>query len=192
MSTNFFQLIYNHPLISEDDLNEIRNAHQKFYFCKGYVFLEEGKLANEYYLIESGLLRSFVVDYKGVEITTDFHGKNELSIEVSSFFQRVPTTENIVALTDGEVWKINFEIFQQLFHKIEGFREWGRLWMTKQLLTSKQRSIEMITKSAGERYLKLLHDSPEIIQLAPLKYIASYLGVTDTSLSRIRKETLHH
>lgn len=192
MNTDFFQFIYNHPLIKKADLREIKNAHQQINFSKGFNFLENGKMANEYYLIEDGLLRSYVHDFNGNEITTDFHGKKEISIEVSSLFQRIPTKENITALTNGKAWKIEFETFQELFHKIEGFREWGRAWMSKQLFILKQRSIEMLTKSATERYLKLLIEKPEIIKQAPLKHIASYLGKTDSSLSRIRKEILYN
>lgn len=190
MNSDFFQNIYNHPLIKKEDLKEIISAHQEIHFSKGYSFLESGKMSNEYYLMEKGLLRVYVHDYNGNEITTDFHGTQEISIEVSSLFQRLPTNENIVAVTKGKAWKIEFEIFQELFHKIEGFREWGRAWMARQLFISKQRSIDMLTKSATERYLLLLKEKPEIIQQVPIKYIASYLGITDTSLSRIRKEIL--
>ncbi len=190
MKADFFQNIYHHPLIKKDDLKKIIDAHQKINFSKGYLFLESGKMANEYYLIENGLLRVFVHDYNGNEITTDFHSTEEISIEVSSLFQRIPTKENISALTNGKAWKIEFETFQELFHEIESFREWGRAWMSQQLFISKQRSIDMLTKSATERYLKLINEKPEIIQQAPLKHIASYLGITDTSLSRIRKEIL--
>ncbi|MCQ0110201.1 Crp/Fnr family transcriptional regulator [Zhouia amylolytica] len=188
MNVDFFQSIYNHPLIRKIDLKDIISEHQKIRFSKGTVFLENGKMANEYYLIESGLLRAFVHDLNGNEITTDFHGENEISIEVSSLFQRIPTNENIVALTNGVAWKIEFQSFQELFHKIEGLREWGRAWMSKQLFSSKQRSIDIHTKSATERYLNLIKDKPKIIQQSPIKHVASYLGITDTSLSRIRKE----
>ncbi|MDO5524244.1 MAG: cyclic nucleotide-binding protein, partial [Bacteroidia bacterium] len=60
--------------------------------------------------------------------------------------------------------------------------------MAGELFRFKQRSIEMIAESATERYLKLIKEKPQVIRQAPLKYIATYLGVTDTSLSRIRKE----
>lgn len=188
MNFNFFQTIYNHPLIKADDLKEIIKNHQKINFSKGSFFLKKGQIANEYYLIESGLLRAYVHDFEGNEITTDFHGKNEISIEVSSLFQRIPTKENIVALTNGVAWKIEFETFQILYHKIASFNEWGRAWMSNQLFLSKERSIEMLTKSATERYLTLIAEKPEIVQQAPIKHIASYLGLTDTSLSRIRRE----
>lgn len=190
MKNNLFHSIYNHPALRKEDLREIIAAHEKIDFPKGEVFLESGKMANAYYLIESGLLRAFVHDFNGNEITTAFHCPGEISIEVSSLFQRIPTEENIVALTDGTAWKIEFDIFEALFHKIEGFREWGRAWMAQQLFVSKKRSIDMLTRSAADRYLSLLSDHPEIIKDAPLKHIASWLGVTDTSLSRIRKEIL--
>ena len=67
-------------------------------------------------------------------------------------------------------------------------REWGRAWFTFQLFTMKERSLGTITETAKNRYLKLMKDKPEILLNAPLKQIATFLGITDTSLSRIRKE----
>jgi len=187
MKEDLFHSIYNHPSIKKEELINIKDAHQRIDFEKGSLFLESGKMANEYYLIEKGLLRAYVHDFSGSEITTDFYTIGEISIEVSSLFQRIPTNENIIALTNGSAWKIEFETFQELYNKMECFREWGRAWMSEQLFISKQRSIEMLNKSATERYLILLNDKPQIIKQAPLKHIASYLGITDTSLSRIRK-----
>jgi CRP-like cAMP-binding protein len=76
MNTDIFQFIYNHPLIKKADLREIKNAHLQINFSKGSNFLENGKMKNEYYLIEDGLLRSYVHDFNESEITTDFQGKN--------------------------------------------------------------------------------------------------------------------
>lgn len=188
MKNQLFQSIYKHPSLTEADVIEIMEAHTKVEFLKGEAFLKIGKIANDYFLIEEGLIRSFAYDYNGNEITTDFYASGEIAIEVSSLFQRIPSNENIIALTDGCAWKIEFEVFQKLFHKIEGLREWGRAWMSNQLFISKQRSIDMLTKSATERYVMLIQERPHIIKEAPLKYIASYLGITDTSLSRIRKD----
>jgi hypothetical protein len=63
--------------------------------------------------------------------------------------------------------------------------------MAKELVHSKNRAIAMITEPATARYLRLIKEKPILIQQAPLKHIASYLGITDTSLSRIRKEIVH-
>lgn len=180
--------VYNHPLLKDDDLGQICRAHEKVLFQKNSFLLRNGQTANEYFVIESGLMRSFVMDTEGNDITTNFFAEGEIVIEVSSLFQRIPTRENIQALTDCTCWKIDFDVFQYLFHSMEGFSEWGRSWMAGELFRFKQRSVEMIAESATERYLKLIREKPHVIRQAPLKHIATYLGVTDTSLSRIRKE----
>lgn len=190
MTNYFFENIYSYPTISKEEYNEIKKAHTKIKFSKNDIIISSGKTCNEYYLVEEGILRSFVMNYNGDEITTDFFIEGDVLIDVSSLFQRIPAIENIQALTNSILWKIEYPAFQELFHNMEGFREWGRAWMSSQLLISKQRSIGMITLTATERYLNLIHEKPEIIQQVPLKHIATYLGITDTSLSRIRKEIL--
>ena len=192
MSHKALEICYDFPFFLSEELEEIFQAHEKVHFQKGEFILEEGNVANEYYILEKGLVRSFVNDFSGNEVTTNFFADNEIIIEVSSLFQRIPTQENIVCITDCECFKFTFENFEELFHKIPNLREWGRAWMSQELFASKQRSVEMFTLSATSRYLKLLEQKPQVVQFAPLKQIASYLGITDTSLSRIRKEIVSH
>lgn len=182
---------YQHPMLSEEDLQTIASDHQRIEIKKGSVLLGQGQIANEYYILESGLVRSFVFDYDGNEITTEFFVAGEIVIMPTSLFQRTPSQETVVAMTDSMLLKITFDDFQRLFHSLRGFSEWGRLWFTIQLFATKQRSLEMITTTATDRYLKLMKQKPQIMQYVPLKQIASYLGITDTSLSRIRKEITH-
>ena len=182
--------IYSHFLLSEENVTEIINAHQKISVAKGDFLLQENDIATEYYIVEKGLVRAFVNDFDNNEITTEFFIENEIVIIPSSLFQKIPSKENVQAITDCILWKINYDDFQELFHRLEGLREWGRDWFSYQLFLMKQRSLDRFTESASERYLKLLKEKPQIIQLAPLKQIASYLGITDTSLSRIRKDIL--
>lgn len=192
MENSILNNIYRHPDLKIQDLNLIFKAHERIEFERGDFFLEKGKMANEYFIIESGLARAFTHDYNGDEITTDFIGEHEIVIEVSSLFRRIPAQENLQALTNGVAWKIDFDIFQDIYHKSAGFNEWGRAWMSHQLFSLKQRHIEMISESASSRYIKLIKEKPQIIQQASLKHIASFLGVTDTSLSRIRKEIVQN
>ena len=185
---DIFKQVYQHFLLSETDIETIKLCHEKVSFKKGEFLLKEDEMADEYYLLEKGLVRAFVLDFDNNETTTEFFCENEIVIVPSSLFQRMPSKENLQTLTDCTLWKIDFEKFQELFHSIEGMREWGRAWFTFQLFTMKQRSLEMITETAKNRYLKLMKDKPEILLNAPLKQIATFLGITDTSLSRIRKE----
>lgn len=187
MSNPVLRKIYQHPDLGFEDLERVCRAHSTFEFNKGDYFLEKGKLANEYYIIDTGLVRAYTHDYKGDEITTGFIGTHEILIEVASLFQRIPSQENLQALTDGVAFKIDFENFQEIYHQSRGFNEWGRAWMAQQLFSIKQRHIDSVRISASDRYLKLLKERPQVIQYDSLKHISSFLGITDTSLSRIRK-----
>lgn len=188
MKNELLTQVYNHPLIEPHELTQLIAAHKKVSFKKGDYILKQSTISDGYLILESGLMRSFAYDYNGNDITTDFFCPYDIVIEVLSLFQRIPTTENIQALTDCECWKLDFDVFQELYHSIPGFSEWGRLWMTTSLFQFKQRSIDMVTISAKERYLHLIKEKPQVILHSPLKNIASYLGITDTSFSRIRKE----
>lgn len=151
-------------------------------------FLSEGSVSNEYLFLTSGYMRAFAFDIEANDITTSFYSPSQVVFEVSSFFNRTPSRENIVALTDCEGWCITFEELNRLFHSMPEFREFGRSVLVKGYASLKDRMLAMITTTAEERYARLQHEKPDILQHAALKHIASYLGVTDTSLSRIRRE----
>lgn len=186
--TTFFQTVYHHPLLRDNDYKVIGEAHTKIDLAPGTPLLEAGKTAREFYVIEEGLCRSFLYDYNGNEITIEYYCPGEILIESFSLFQRIPSNENFQAVSAVTAWKISYDAFQQLLQTVEGFREWGRNWATHQLFVLKQRSIQAFTISATDRYLQLIATRPAIIALSPLKHVASYLGITDSSLSRIRKE----
>lgn len=187
MASDFFASVYHGQRLSAKNYEDIACAHTRIEFAQNTLLLEIGKTAKEFYVIEQGLFRSFLYDLNGKEVTTGFYCPNDILIESMSLFQRSPSHENFQAITNGIAWKIDYGAFNQLLEEIEGFREWGRSWATNELFILKQRSINSLTVSATDRYLTLVNERPEIIKYAPLKYIASYLGITDTSLSRIRK-----
>lgn len=184
----FLRQLYKNSALTETELSMICSKHELITIPKGQFMLCESQYSNAYYCIEAGLLRTFVFDFNGNEITTSFIGDGEIAIDVTSLFHRLPAKENVQALTDVKAWRIKFDDFQELYHRIPNFNEWGRTWMAQQLVDLKEKSTAMITRSAKERYLQLIEKSPLIIKYAPLKHIATYLGITDTSLSRIRKE----
>ena len=185
---NALHTIYQHPLLTTADIDAICDAHKKVRFQKGDFIIKKGDISKSYLCITEGLVRSYVYDFDGNEISTGFNGKNEIAIDVVSLFHQIPSVEYVQALTDCEGYSIDLDQFQVLYHSIKGFSEWGRSWMSESLFQLKQRTIAMITDSAADRYRSLRTQHPQILQQAPLKHIASYLGITDTSLSRIRKE----
>jgi len=173
-------------------LNEESSAHiaEEFEFKelkKGDRFIKSGRIANEYLFLENGFIRSFVLDREGNEITLNFYSADEVVFEVASFFQRQPSQETFEATTECKGWILTYEKLNNLFHALPEFTEFGRAMLVKGFIGFKLRTLSLINKTAEERYEMLLKSKPEIFQHASLKYIASYLGVTDTSLSRIRK-----
>jgi len=152
--------------------------------------LKEGKINSEYIYLESGFMRSFVIDTKGDEVTVNIYKPGQIVFEVGSYFLRKPSTEYIETITECSIWFGKYETFQNLFHSLPEFREFGRAILVKSFISFKERTLAMITQSAKYRYEMLLQDSPDIFQYVPLKYISSYLGITDSSLSRLRKDLM--
>lgn len=182
------QFLLSTNLVSLQIAGEIASHFIAKEIYKNQFFLKEGRICNEYLFLESGFMRSFAFDTDGNDVTTSFYSDNQVVFEVSSFFNRAISRENIQALTDCKGWTLTYEQLNSLFHNLHEFREFGRHILVKGFSFLKTRMLSMITETAEERYETLLKTNPEIFKSAPLKYIASYLGITDSSLSRIRKE----
>lgn len=178
----------NTKLISLQTAAEIASHFQSKSIAKNELQLAEKRICDEYLFLEKGFMRSFAYDTEGNEVTTGFYSPGAIVFEVASFFNRTKSKENIQALTECSGYYIGYEELNTLFHTVPQFREFGRSILVKGFSGLKTRMLSMITETAEERYLFLLKTNPEIFQHAPLKNIASYLGITDTSLSRIRKE----
>jgi CRP-like cAMP-binding protein len=172
-------------------VEEIAAHFQQMRIAKNDYFIKKGRVSNNYLFLETGFIRAFTFDLDGNEVTTEFYSNNQIVLEVGSFFQQTVSRENFLALEDCTGWFITFDRLQILFHTIQEFREFGRMILVKGFISFKQRTISLINETAEQRYESLMKTRPEIFQKAPLKYIASYLGITDTSLSRIRREFSH-
>jgi CRP-like cAMP-binding protein len=173
--------------ISATQAADIAPAFRPRQLRRHELWLRAGKVSDEYLLLTSGFVRSFAHDPAGDEVTTGFYAGGQVVLEVSSFFMRTPSQENFQALTDCSGWSLTYAQLNGLFHARPEFREFGRGILVRGFATLKTRMLEMITTTAAARYEHLLATHPEIVQHAPLKDVASYLGVTDTSLSRLRK-----
>lgn len=185
---HFLRNIFSPADFKESELELILPKFVRRTFSKNDFLLEEGKTEHHYWFLESGFARSYVNDSEGNDITTHFYSQGDIIIDWPSFFLRAPTRENIQALTDCDCWQLDYEQFQQLFHGIETFREHGRKRLVNSYFTLKKHGVAIIADSAKERYLRLMQEKPQLIHNVSLQHIATYLGITKFSLSRIRKE----
>ena len=185
---HFLHKVFASSGITKDELTVILAKYNKVTFTKNEYLLKEGQVEKKYWFIESGFVRSYVIDTEGNDITFNLYSSTDVVIDYPSIFFFAPTRENIQALTDCVCWEINFEDFQEMFNNILSFREQQRGLLVGSYFALKEHSISLIADQAKDRYLRLLKEKPQIIQNVSLKHIATYLGITDTSLSRIRKE----
>ena len=174
-------------LLTAGQAEAIAAEFSHLHLSKYDFLLQAGAVSDDYLFLDAGLLRAFAYDTAGHEVTTGFYNDGQVVFEVASFFQRTPSQEYIQALTDCAGWRITFVQLNALFHGRPEFREFGRSLLVRGFAALKSRLLATITEPAATRYESLLRASPEVGQHAPLKHIASYLGITDTSLSRIRK-----
>jgi CRP-like cAMP-binding protein len=185
---NLIQLFQSVLPMSTGKAEQLAEKFKAGKIARNDYLLKEGAVCNESHFIDEGFIRSYTYDLEGNDVTTAFYSKKMFASDLLSFFKKTPSKEHIRALTDCKTWCITYEDMQANFHTIPEFREFGRLNIINHYGTLKQRMLSMLQETAEQRYSDLIKSNPEILQNAPLKYIASYLGITDTSLSRIRKE----
>lgn len=152
MLLSVIQKCYNNEHLSLHDHETILSKHLLVTHEKGAFLLEQGQTLNCYYILLEGVLHGFVHNATGNQITINLYSTADVIIDVNALFQQKKTIENWQCLTDCTLLKINFNDFQELFHNLYGFREWGRTWMANALFELKERSMEMHTLSATERY----------------------------------------
>lgn len=187
---SLIQFFLTSNLVANNIAEEIAAAFIYRQMSRNEYLLNEGRINDEYFFLERGFMRAFAHDTNGDEVTTNFYSSGQVVFEVFSFFNRVPSKENIIATEECAGWMISYEQLNYLFHNLPQFREFGRAVLVKGFSALKNRMLSHITETAEQRYDTLIKTNPEIFQHAALKHIASYLGITDTSLSRIRKESL--
>lgn len=164
----------------KDNISEI--AHPK-----NHILLRADKIETSIYFIKKGIVRAFAPQ-KEMDITFWFGEEGETILSMRSYVERKRSYENVELLEDCELYELKIDHLNELYNRDINIANWGRKLAEKELLKLESRFVSTALLSAKERYDGLMADSPSLIQRAPLKYIASYLGITPVSLSRIRKE----
>ena len=173
--------------LSPDTLNIFVNAWKYWQTTKDHFLLRERGIADYIYFIEKGVARIYY--YKNEREITEWIALDEqFFLSITSFFQRTPSHLVIQTIEPSEVYGIHHNDFMSLadqYHEVERLL---RKMVTSSLILSQQRMDSIQFESAQQRYESLLRSSPNIVQRVPLSYIASFLGITLETLSRIRSQ----
>lgn len=179
------QLLENiHPLSGE--LKEFLFEHLVVMEVSRKNFiLKRGRICHNIYFIGKGLVRCFYLkDDK--EVSSWFMKEGDVIISVESFLNQSVSYESIQALEDTELYYLNYEDLQYCYVNFSEFNFIGRVLTEKYYRLSEQRLHSLRMQRAHEKYQYLLQNFPQLVQRVPSKYLASYLSITEETLSRIR------
>jgi len=154
---------------------------------EGEYFSEAGKIARQVGFILDGVIRVCYYDNTGEEVTKYFMDENNFVVDLNSFDNKIPTSEYIQAVTHCELVVFSQNNWNELSNTIIGWDAIVAKITSKALLQKIERISPLISEDATTRYLAFLEKYPRIANRVPLSYLASYLGITQSSLSRIRK-----
>jgi CRP-like cAMP-binding protein len=175
-----------HPFQGEA-LTAMLNAWQHWDCPRDYLLLREQTVSDYIYFVEQGSVRIYY--YKqGKDITEWLTLDEHFFLSINSFFQRQPSRLIIQTMEPSLVWGIHYNALMQLADEYHSIEKLLRKMVTGSLILSQQRMESIQFETAQERYARLLEHSPDIINRVPGIYIASFLGITKETLSRIRSQ----
>ncbi|MBK7030871.1 MAG: Crp/Fnr family transcriptional regulator [Bacteroidales bacterium] len=174
--------------LSDEEIEIFSTAFELRRLKKNDFFLEEGQVCNFVGFVSSGLLIYSKIIENGDEITTDFAFEGDWVNNNQSRLTNKPSTINIRAIEDTEIFVIMQQDLNELYVKVPKIERLGRLLTEQAYLKIVEQTVQLQVLSAKERYENLLKKHPGIIQKVQLYHIANYLGIAPKSLSRIRKE----
>ncbi|MEW2920639.1 Crp/Fnr family transcriptional regulator [Muricauda sp. ANG21] len=171
--------------MSEADWTIFSSKLNRCNCSKKEILLEVGKTEKYLSFIENGIVRLYVPKEDG-ELTFAFVFQGGFVSAYDSFLTQSPSTYVVETVTDTVLWRLTYQDLQTVYKETDIGNFIGRKASEELFLKKSQRELSLLQDSAEERYLKLFTERPEIIQQIPLKYVASYIGITPQALSRIR------
>ncbi|MBI1767623.1 MAG: Crp/Fnr family transcriptional regulator [Bacteroidetes bacterium] len=173
-----------HPL-SQALIDRLSNVTRQVSFPKKTTLLTQGNICDKVYFIEKGLARAFYLK-EGQEVTSWLMQENDFIFSVNSFYGQKPSYENIELLEDSILTSLGYHELQSIYRDFLEFNIIGRVLTEYYYTLSEERTFSLRLQTTKDRYESLLKMQPEIFNRVPLKYIASYLGMSAETFSRLR------
>ncbi len=171
--------------LSENTIQALREKLTVCRFPKRYRLIEANKYCKSAYFIEKGMTRSFWL-VNGEEITTSFSSEGGIVFSMDELYYDSVSEEFVEALEDIVAYRIALTDLQELFRTNIELANWGRIIHQNEYRRLHRSHKERLTLAAKERYEEFRRQFPEVCQRVQLGYIASYLGITLSTLSRLR------
>jgi CRP-like cAMP-binding protein len=186
MNTNLKKFIAKYVTLSDAELEDITNKFKRKVVKKNDYLLKEGETCKDLVFVQKGCLRLYYMK-DDMEVSVWFAFQQSSAIEIYSFISENPSNYFLHAIEDSEVLYLTKKELNKLYQYQPKMQEMMRNFWEDVILNLINRFTALQKDSAEKRYLDLL-DNPDYLRTIPQKYLASFIGVTPTSLSRIRKQ----
>lgn len=173
--------------LSNGEFDAFFNALEERPLKKKQLFIKEGEVCKKIGFFSEGYFRFHHTDIKGNEVTTDFHFAPGFITSYTSFLTEGPSHTNVQAMEPMVVYEISKSKLYSLYSKYHNIERLGRLMAEYVFITSETHLLMILNQTAETRYRILIDKYPNFVSKIPLQYIASYLGITQETLSRMRK-----
>ena len=180
--------IFKGVSFSEKEVIQIQASFEKNHLKKGITLLEANETVFNQYYVHNGCLRTYFIDKNGKEHTLQFAINDWWISDYTAFFSSTKAIMNIEVIQDATLYKISKKNMESLFKEIPQLETFFRKKMEKAFSSFQKRILANLSQSAKEKYVSFINTYPNIEQSVKNYHIASYLGITTESLSRIRKE----
>ncbi|MEX0685092.1 MAG: Crp/Fnr family transcriptional regulator [Balneolales bacterium] len=174
--------------ISEEESGYIFSRLDSSKIPNRQFLLKQGELCTSFNMVTSGCLCNYFTDDHDIDHVLQFATKMWWTADLNSLMNNKPSKYNIRAVGDSTVLQLTRNTWDELNDVIPQFERYFRLIFQNALIAHQKRIIQNISETAEQNYLKFRENYPEVEQMVPQKYIASYLGITPEFLSKIRRE----
>lgn len=190
---NYYATLFNYiekiVVLPDADKASIRETFHPLFVPRNTIIEYAGQVPQYHNFIVSGHMRSFRVDEDSNEITTDLNDGPRFFTSYYQFMHRIVSEKNLHCITDCELLRINRDDADKSAEHSSTQKDFTIGILEQHLEEDRNRMEDMGNLNAEARYLKMLHEKPTVFQYVPLNYIASYLGITQRHLSRLRGKT---
>lgn len=190
VETNFFRYYHEKGCLSKDDLMSLNSYYTFKELAIGQYVLRESEICKHVLFVEQGLLTSFSLDDKGVEHIIQFSGENWVVADRASMYFNEPSTFYIKAIEPTILVYLSPLFFEEASRMNPNFDRFNDQSLHRHIHSQQKRINSLLAMNAKERYLSFLGTYPDLVLRVPQWMIASYLGITPESLSRVRREIL--
>jgi len=173
--------------VNEEEFDYFRSLFVPKKLRKRQYFLQEGDICRYQVFVEKGLLRSYTIDEKGSEHILQFASEGWWMADLSSYLTNEPSFLNMDALEDAQLLLLSKPLWEQAMKKIPSLEHYFRIIIQNHLVATQKRLLQSLAETAEEKYNRFVETYPECRQRMPQHMIASYLGITRETLSRVRK-----